>query len=87
MGDVNLHEAVRRLRPQFLRGRMPEGGGVQVQPVVVYLDGVRLVEGVENLRDIGAKGVLEVRFLEPAQANARFGGNNTGGALVVTTKK
>ena len=84
-GDVNLSEALTRVRPAFLRGR--QAVGVQESPVTVYLDGIQMVEGLDHLRNIGAKGVAEVRFLEPQQANARFGGSNAAGALVITTKK
>jgi hypothetical protein len=48
----------------------------------VYIDGMRMGEP-DYLRQIVAKNVLEVRFLEPQQAIARFGGNNTGGALLI----
>jgi hypothetical protein len=87
VGDVNLQEALTRLRPNFLRGRQPANTGVMAPPVTVYLDGIQMLEGVDHLRQIAAKNVQEVRLLEPQQANARFGGNNNGGALVIATKK
>jgi pectin methylesterase-like acyl-CoA thioesterase len=87
-GDVNLYEALTRIRPTILRSRIGGGTtGVQASALTVYLDGLRMNEGIEHLRSIGAQTVQEVRLLEPQQANARFGGNNSGGALVVTTKK
>ena len=87
-GDVDLHEALTRVRPTFLRSRIGGGTtGVQAPELKVYFDGMRMDEGVEHLRSLAARNIQEVRFLEPQQANARFGGNNSGGALVITSKK
>ena len=82
VGDVNLLDALRQLRPTFLQGRNNMPGVQGVAAVQVYVDGLRM-EGLDYLRQIMARNVKEVRFLEPQQANARFGGNNNGGALVV----
>lgn len=81
-GDVNLLDALRQVRPTFLEGRNNKPGVQGVAAVQVYVDGLRM-EGLDYLRQIMARNVKEVRFLEPQQANARFGGNNNGGALVV----
>lgn len=87
-GNVNLYEALARVRPTFLRSRIGGGTtGVQAAPVTVYYDGMKMIEGLEHLRSLSARSIQEVRFLEPQQANARFGGNNSGGALLVTSKK
>ncbi len=87
-GDADLHDALTRIRPAILRSRIGGGTtGVQALPVTVYLDGVQMVEGIDHLREIAARNIQEVRYLEPQQANARFGGTNGGGALMITTKK
>jgi hypothetical protein len=86
-GDVNLYDAVNRLRPTFLRPRMAPTTGVQLQEMSVYYDGMLMREGLAHMKEIGARGVQEVRYLEPQQANARFGVSNSGGALLITTKK
>lgn len=87
-GDVDLYEALTRVRPTFLRSRIGGGTtGVQAAELKVYYDGLRMDEGVEHLRSLAARNIQEVRFLEPQQANARFGGNNSGGALVITSRK
>jgi hypothetical protein len=85
-GDVNLYEALSQLRPAFLRSRnnLP-GVTTPAAPVQVYIQGMRMGE-IEHLRQIVAKSVAEVRFLEPQQAISRFGGNNTGGAILVVMK-
>ena len=85
-GDVNLYEALGQLRPTFLRSRGAIiGATTPPAPIQVYIEGMRMGE-TDHLRQILAKNVAEVRFLEPQQAIARFGGNNTGGALVIVMK-
>jgi len=85
-GDVTLYEALSKLRPAFLRSRgIIPGATTPAAPIQVYIDGMRMGE-TDHLRQIVAKNVQEVRFLEPQQAIARFGGNNSGGALVIILK-
>ena len=85
-GDVTLYEALSKLRPAFLRSRgIIPGATTPAAPIQVYIDGMRMGE-TDHLRQILAKNVAEVRFLEPQQAIAQFGGNNTGGALVIVMK-
>lgn len=86
VADMNLYDALRRLRPAFLRSRQIPTSGAEPQPPTVYVGSLQMMEGLEHLRQITAGTVAEVRFLEPQQANTRFGTNNAGGALVVTMK-
>lgn len=82
-GDVSLYEALTQLRPTFLKSRGTAGFRTVPSPVQVYVGELQM-EGVAHLHELMAKNVKEVRFLEPQQANARYGGNNSGGALVIT---
>ena len=82
-GDVSVYEALERLRPQFLRGRIALGSAAESVPVAVYIGDLRM-EGVDHLREVMVRAVKQVQYLEPQQANARFGGNNASGALVIT---
>ena len=82
-GNVSLHEALVQVRPAFLRSRGVQNAATPAHPIRVYVGRLEM-EGLEHLREIMAKNVKEVRFLEPSQANARFGGNNNGGALIIT---
>jgi hypothetical protein len=82
-GDVSLYEALRQLRPGMLRSHGGMGVVSGERPIQVYV-GNEQMEGLDHLRNISARTVKEVIFLEPQQANARFGGNNAGGALVIT---
>ncbi len=106
--DGNLYDAIKRLRPEFLRGRSdrlgfmaenPPGGGggvpasgtsasAQLQDppaVMVYKDNVRL-SGVDDLRQIQVSTVREVRYLNGTDAAVKFGTNNAGGAILITSK-
>lgn len=83
----NAHEAVARLRPEFL-GRMaapvpadPNGG-----LPIVYLDGIRQ-GGVDALRTIPIAPILEIRFLSAAAASDEFGPYYPGGVIAVRTRK
>ena len=83
-GDVSLFDAINMLRPTFLQVRPASMAGTQqAAPIQVYIGPLQM-EGVEHLREIMAKNVKEVRYLEPREANAKYGGNHGGGALLVT---
>ena len=84
-GDVSLFQAIVMLRPTYLEVRPASMAGTkQAAPPQVYVGALQMMEGVEHLREIMAKNVQEVRYLEPREANARFGGNHGTGALLVT---
>jgi hypothetical protein len=86
-GDVSLHDALSRLRPTFLRSRPAPGTELGKVLPTVYFDGLQFPEGIEGLKTLNARSIQEVRFLEPQQANARFGTMNNAGALIVASKK
>lgn len=72
-------EAVERLKPNFLLGMRGEAGRA------VYLNGTRLLGGVENLRTIDASTVQEIVFLNGIEASFRYGPGNGAGVLLVNT--
>ena len=74
------YDAVQRLKPNFLVSR-----GASFDRRTVYLNGARLLGGVENLRAIEASSVRDIVFLSAIEATARFGTGNGAGALLVTT--
>ena len=83
IGDLDLYDAIRRLRPNFLRSHGGQGVQSGMPDVVLYFGNTRMPD-IDQLHTVLARQVKEVTFLEPQQANARFGGNNSGGAIVVT---
>ena len=89
----NVLEAVRSLRPQFLTVRgthtLPDTatsrqGMVDQEAGKVHasLDGSKIVS-VEELAGINANTVVEIRFLNPAQAMQRFGGAAREGPVIL----
>ena len=83
---TSLDEAVRALRPNWLRNApstiRPDAEGT----VVIYLDRVRL-GGPESLRQINPMQVSEVRYYRPSEAELRFGPGHLRGAIEVTTAR
>ena len=86
VGDRSVFEALQQVRPTFLRSRDVQTSSHQeVTPVAVFVDGGR-TEGLDVLRTIRASTVKELRFYEPAEANAKFGTGHNGGLIEVVMK-
>jgi hypothetical protein len=83
-GVATALEAVRALRPQFLRPR-PSGSIRYRQPVpiAVYVNGARR-ESIAALDQIRADAVIEIRWLSGNEATTRFGTNHESGAILVS---
>lgn len=79
--ELNALEAIRRLRPGWLRAR-----GMARSTPNVYVNGMRQ-GNIDELSSLRASDVLEMEYLTAAEATNRFGTNNTGGAIVVTTRR
>ena len=83
----NAHEAVMRLRPEFLKRREasaasdPNGG-----LTTVYLDGVRQ-GGPDMLFSIPAAAILEIRYLSAIAAGNAFGPYHRGAVISVRMKR
>lgn len=83
--DVTVYETIQRLRPSFFRSRQVRSSSTpNPEPVHVFLDGSRTIEGLNILRHFTPQAVKEVRFYEPHEANVRFGTGHHGGLLAVT---
>lgn len=78
-----LH-AVRRFRPQWLRGARSVGGGVDMP--VAYLDGVRYGD-LNQLDAVPVEGIAEIRFISATDATTRFGTGHAAGAILVITHR
>ena len=77
--SLNCLEAVRRLRPRWLRGRAGD-------PVAVR-DGTMLGRAEDYLPEIRVGDVESMRYLNATDATMRYGTGVTGGAIVVTSKR
>ena len=79
-----LYVLIQDLRPRWLRPQGPDaliGSQGQVQ---VHMDGNRL-GSVAVLRRLSAYGVTSIEWFGPIDAAARFGPNNSHGAIVIST--
>lgn len=84
---TNMAEAIRLLRPTWLRARGPQSIRSSVSPYpVVYVDGIRMGEP-QWLRDIPCTTVLEARFIGAADATTRWGTGHATGVILVTTRR
>jgi len=87
--DLTALEAIRRLRPNWLRaGSRPsiavETGGSRMPRV--HLNGVPL-QNLNELEQINAVDVREMRFLSGTDATTRFGTGYLNGAILVTLER
>ena len=80
----NVYEALRQLRPRWLRAR-GGGGATRTVTVSVYM-GAQRMGNVDFLRSLDAQGIREIRFYTSSEATTRFGTDNVGGAIVITRR-
>jgi len=79
-------EAIQLLRPQWLRTRgVSSTSSLEAIEVATYVNGSRY-GGVENLRNVPAANVIELRYLNATDATTLYGTGNLGGAILVKTK-
>ena len=85
----NALQVVQKLRPQMLRGRgrlsAADSLGTGTLPKVV-VDDVAFGP-IENLANINAVGVKEIRFVSAADATTRWGTGYPGGVIFVAMKR
>ena len=75
---TTAYQAIERLRPRFLLTRVDFG---PTQPRLVFLNGMVLGGGVDELRAIAATDVREIRFVRAIDAATEHFG---GGIFVVS---
>jgi hypothetical protein len=76
------YEAITRLRPSFIRWQRITTGN---ERRLVYVDGT-LMGGLDWLQAIPATDIHEVRLLTPLTGSGMYPLNNSGGAIMITTK-
>lgn len=100
--DMNALDAIRRLRPGWLRvranqPRMAAGPDEPPPPALaaagfgspyptVHVDGVPL-QDYSELETLRTSDIQEIRFLNGVNASTRFGTGYTNGAILVTIKR
>ena len=78
--QLDANAAIQRLRPRWLRGR------AGATPNVI-VDGAARPEGIDALSTIRVSDVEEMRFMNSNDATLRYGTGNSGGAIIITTKR
>ena len=78
-----MWDAIRRLRPQWLRtrGRTSLTGQSPDEPAV-YVGGTRY-GALRDLQRMEVAQVARISFIEPIEATTRFGTGHTGGAIMI----
>ncbi len=76
----NALEAVRRLRPAWLRARGRSG------LPVIYRNGTRWGGDPRSLEGIRVNVITEMRYLNASDATTRYGTGFTGGVILVVTR-
>ena len=81
--EMNAYQAVRRLRPTWLRARGPANfdGAAAIR---VFMNGVH-VGTVQFLETRPLDGITEIRFYNAADATTRWGSGVAAGAIEVIT--
>ena len=75
----SAYDAIKRLRPRMLSAR----GNLRTGPLVV-IDGAR-TRGLESLRALPIRNVLEIRYLTASEGTTRFGERAHAGVITVRT--
>jgi hypothetical protein len=85
MDELNVYEAIRRLRPTWLRYRgQATLTGPNRESLRIYMNR-HYFGDAESLSDVLVRDVRELRFLDARQATLRFGTDHTVGAIIITT--
>lgn len=82
VGRISVYDAVRRLRPAWLRNRGYDSFQRTVA-VRVYLDG-QSFGLVDDLRNMQTTNVATIRWLDGMAATQRFGMDHGAGVILVT---
>jgi hypothetical protein len=83
---MSAYDLVNHLRPEYLRSRGTNSfRDTTPLRAVVYIDGLKY-GSVEQMRNLSADRVFQVRYLSAADATTRFGMDHGGGAILITTR-
>ena len=79
----NLHDAIRQLRPRWLRTRGRASFTAPESTIPVVYANEMQFGSLEALYSMHVNDVTHVRYLSPADATTRFGTGHAGGAILV----
>lgn len=85
--ELDAYQAVRRLRPMWLRTRGPVSLSLQGRAGIrVYVNGSRRGE-LDVLRSFRATDIESITYLSAPEATTRFGIDHSDGAIMVILKR
>jgi hypothetical protein len=80
------YDLIAALRPDFLRSRGSMSPTNPIPPKAeVYVDGVHFGD-IESLKTLTVIVLKRIEYLNALDATTRFGTNNAGGAILITTR-
>lgn len=83
---MTAYDLIAHLRPEYLRNRGTDSIRRTSPPTAtVYVNGSTYGE-IDALKSIDAGIVTQVQYLSASDATTRFGTDNTGGVILVSTK-
>jgi hypothetical protein len=83
---ASAYDLIAHLRPEFLRSRGANSfRDTTPLTAVVYIDGLKY-GSIEQMKNLSADRVFQVRYLSPADATTRLGMDHGGGAILITTR-
>lgn len=83
---LDTYQAVSQLRPEFLKMREPYLRSSRANNLRVYLDEID-IGGVDALRTIPIDQVTAIRYVNPDDAQFRWGGEHPQGVILVSTAR
>ena len=84
---VSAYDAIHKLRANFLSQRGPTGFSKSSSPLpTVYVDGQRFGE-IATLQTIPAEIIATIRLYRSWEATTRYGADNMGGVIAITTRQ
>jgi len=81
---LTARQAIRRLRPTWLRPRSSTVGGRHTP--VVFRDGIKMGD-LTTLDEMDMREIMEFRYLSASDATNRYGTGYPGGVILVFTKR
>jgi hypothetical protein len=83
---TTAYDAVKRLRPEYLRTTSLRRLGPQPQAPVVYIANA-LAGGTEALSGIPIGTIAQIRYVTPDEAFGRYGAGYGGGMIIVRLRQ
>lgn len=83
---TTVYDLVRSRRPAWMRSNPVGITSGAMSQVMVWLDNNRL-GGFEALRNVPLSIAASIRYLSPPEAQAELGLDNSGGAILVVTRR